>query len=56
VLPFADIAVVDMEEVKAAVAEAERVHRLLVFGPGEGPVLAWPAGRDRLRERCDSSM
>jgi hypothetical protein len=55
VLPFGDIAVVDMEEVKAAVAEAERVHRL-VLGPGEGPVLAWPAGRDRLRERCDSSM
>ena len=40
---FADIAVVimvDVEEVEAAVAQAEGVHCLLVLGPGEGPVLA----------------
>jgi hypothetical protein len=41
---FTDIAVgiiVNMEEVKAAVAQAERVHCLLILSPGEGAVLAW---------------
>jgi hypothetical protein len=41
---FADIAVgiiVNMEEIKAAVAQAKRVHCLLILGPGEGAVLAW---------------
>jgi hypothetical protein len=36
---FAVVIMADVEEVEAAVAEAEGVHCLLVLGPGEGPVL-----------------
>jgi|UniRef100_A0A804RB66 hypothetical protein len=56
---FTDIAVaimVDVEEVEAAVAQAERVHCLLVLGPGEGPVLAGCVGCDRLCEGQNSRM
>uniref|UniRef100_A0A0A9H6F9 Uncharacterized protein n=1 Tax=Arundo donax TaxID=35708 RepID=A0A0A9H6F9_ARUDO len=38
---IAAVIIIDVEEVEAAVAQAECVHCRLVLIPGEGPVLAW---------------
>jgi hypothetical protein len=45
-----------VEEIKTVVAEAERVHGLLVLRPCEGPVPPRRAGNHRLRERCDAGV
>jgi len=45
-----------VEEIKTVVAEAERVHGLLVLRPREGPVPPRRAGSHRLRQRRDTGV